>query len=97
MAGRLPQGEGGVEVIIDAEAWAFMSRRVDELTRRFPPETPCRIWPGAKEGEGKPDAIRTAFAIAPSCDIVVWVEDYPGWIAATHVDDLDVGVLDAKP
>jgi hypothetical protein len=62
-----------------------LSRLVDDLTRRHPPGTPCRFWPGAREGEGRPSRIRSAWLVTQSGEVAVFVEGYPGYIAATHV------------
>jgi hypothetical protein len=69
-----------------------LSRRVDLLTTRFPAGTLCRYWPGARANEpGREGTLRSAFFFSYAGDIAVFVEGYPGWIAATHVE------VDGKP
>lgn len=63
-----------------------LSKRAEDLTRRYPPGTPCRFWPGVREGPGRQGVIRSSWAVLSGQDIVVWIEDYPGCIAATHVE-----------
>ncbi len=72
------------------EKWLALSQQVDELTRRYPPGTPCRYWPGAREGEGYPGKIRSAYLVTQDGLIAVFVESYPGYIAATHVEPIPV-------
>ena len=58
------------------------------LSLKHPIGTPCRFWPGAKEGPGREDTICSAFYVFSSGDIVVHVKGYAGCIAATHVEPL---------
>lgn len=63
-----------------------MSKRVDELTAKYPVGTPCRYWTGAREGEGKQGTIRSAWAILGGHTVVVWIEGCSGCVAETHVE-----------
>ena len=61
-------------------------KHAEELTRLFPVGTPCRYWPGVREGLGRQGTIRSMWRVLGSGHVAVMVTGYPGAIAETHVE-----------
>lgn len=70
---------------------AILGRKVEQaeaLTAAHPEGTPVEFWPGVREGQGRLGRVRSQWMDAPGGELVVFVEGYPSWIAATHVQPL---------
>ncbi len=74
--------------LTEAEVWDLNT--VDFFNKHYPPGTPVRFWPGVKDGEGILSRTRSKAQILSGDTPVVWVEDYAGAIALTHVQVVEV-------
>ena len=63
-----------------------LSGIVSSLTRRFPLGSPCRYWPGDKQGSGLQSRIRSAFGVLNQNKVVVWVEGHRGCVALDQLE-----------
>ena len=63
-------------------------RAVKEFNRESPIGTQVRFWPGTREGQGKVSKTSSVASVLGGHTPVVWVEDYAGCIALTHVEAL---------
>src|SRR5215213_7229523 len=67
-----------------------LSARVDELTRLYPPGSPCWYWPGTLNDAPQRSMTRSPWAVV--CEqIVVWVRGRADCIAHDHVQTIDPG------
>ena len=57
-----------------------------DLSESYPVGTPCRYWPGTKQGEGRLGRIRQPYGITRDGHIVTFVTGLAGYILASHVE-----------
>jgi len=70
------------------EPTAADRRAVETFNERYPVGTPVHFWPGFLTDEPKVSTTRSPAEILSGHTPVVWVEDYAGAIALTHVQPL---------
>ena len=58
---------------------------LDRFNKTVPLGTPVRFWPGVREGVGREGKTRSAAELLGGHTPVVWIEDWSGCIALTHV------------
>ncbi len=60
-------------------------QKVEKFNATCPVGTDVRFWPGAREGDGIASKTRSEAQVLSGHTPVVWVENYAGCIALTHV------------
>lgn len=58
---------------------------IDRFNKDNPVGTPVRYWPGVLKGVGVESKTRSVAQVLGSHTVVVWVENYSGCIALSHV------------